>query len=197
MDVTRRSIFDMAISPTLFVFTFDNAPSFAEAHHAMYAALFVVGTCAALNLAGIRIIGITSLWLLFLLSSPPLDRPALACWRGRFCRAASGDWRECRPLGAGLVAMSNYMGWDIASTIAQEDERPQRTYPRAMIAASSWFRSRIFFLSSPCTLLARPPPPSPKTVPGLPWLPLGGTIKGIQLAPFPRFPSQIINTFDM
>jgi amino acid transporter len=33
------------------------------------------------------------------------------------------------------VAMWNYMGWDNASTIAQEVERPQRTYPRAMIAA--------------------------------------------------------------
>ena len=27
------------------------------------------------------------------------------------------------------------MGWDNASTIAQEVERPQRTYPKAMIAA--------------------------------------------------------------
>src|SRR5205814_6652055 len=29
----------------------------------------------------------------------------------------------------------NYMGWDNASTIAAEVERPQRTYPRAMLAA--------------------------------------------------------------
>jgi len=38
-------------------------------------------------------------------------------------------------LGGVMVAMWNYMGWDNASTIAQEVERPQRTYPRAMIAA--------------------------------------------------------------
>ena len=38
-------------------------------------------------------------------------------------------------LGGVLVAMWNYMGWDNASTIAQEVERPQRTYPEAMIAA--------------------------------------------------------------
>jgi len=31
--------------------------------------------------------------------------------------------------------MWNYMGWDNASTIAQEVERPQRTYPKAMLAA--------------------------------------------------------------
>jgi len=34
-----------------------------------------------------------------------------------------------------LVAMWNYMGWDNASTIAREVERPQKTYPKAMIAA--------------------------------------------------------------
>jgi len=38
-------------------------------------------------------------------------------------------------LGGVLVAMWNYMGWDNASTIAQEVDHPQRTYPRAMIAA--------------------------------------------------------------
>jgi len=31
--------------------------------------------------------------------------------------------------------MWNYMGWDNASTIATEVERPQRTYPRAMLVA--------------------------------------------------------------
>jgi amino acid transporter len=38
-------------------------------------------------------------------------------------------------LGGTLIAMWNYMGWDNASTIALEVERPQHTYPRAMIAA--------------------------------------------------------------
>jgi amino acid transporter len=32
--------------------------------------------------------------------------------------------------------MWNYMGWDNASTIAQEVENPQRNYPRAMVAAT-------------------------------------------------------------
>src|SRR5437764_13388229 len=31
--------------------------------------------------------------------------------------------------------MWNYMGWDNASAIATEVERPQRTYPRAMLVA--------------------------------------------------------------
>ncbi len=34
-----------------------------------------------------------------------------------------------------LVALWNYMGWDNASTVAQEVENPQRNYPRAMAGA--------------------------------------------------------------
>ncbi|PYV84008.1 MAG: amino acid transporter [Acidobacteria bacterium] len=38
-------------------------------------------------------------------------------------------------IGGLLICMWNYMGWDNASTIATEVERPQRTYPRAMLMA--------------------------------------------------------------
>src|SRR5260221_12224926 len=65
------SIFDMAIYPTLFVFYLKQmAPWFGEGNHALYAGLFVVVSCAALNLAGFRGGGITLLWLFFLLSGP-------------------------------------------------------------------------------------------------------------------------------
>jgi amino acid transporter len=132
------SIFDMAIYPTLFVFYLKQmAPWFGVGNHGIYAGLFVVATCAILNLAGIRVVGITSLWLFFLLSAPfalmvvmaPLKMGALA--QGHATPAATG----LGLLGGVLVAMWNYMGWDNASTIAQEVERPQRTYPKAMIAA--------------------------------------------------------------
>jgi amino acid transporter len=132
------SIFDMAIYPTLFVFYLKQmAPWFGDGNHGIYAGLFVVVTCAALNLAGIRVVGITSLWLFFLLSLPfglivllsPLKTGALAEPHAASAGAGMGL------LGAVLVAMWNYMGWDNASTIAQEVERPQRTYPKAMIAA--------------------------------------------------------------
>ena len=133
------SIFDMAIYPTLFVFYLKQmSPWFAEDHHAILAGLFVVVTCAALNLAGIRVVGITSLWLFFLLSLPfglivLLTPVRLGSFAGDAHTAAGGA--SVGLLGAVLVAMWNYMGWDNASTIAQEVERPQRTYPRAMIAA--------------------------------------------------------------
>jgi amino acid transporter len=38
-------------------------------------------------------------------------------------------------MGGLLICMWNSMGWDNASTIAAEVERPQKTYPRAMLAA--------------------------------------------------------------
>jgi amino acid transporter len=132
------SIFDMAIYPTLFVFYLRQmSPWFGLGNHGIYAGLFVIATCAVLNLAGIHVVGITSLWLFFLLSAPfalivvmaPLKLGALA--ESHTAPAATG----LGLLGGVLVAMWNYMGWDNASTIAQEVERPQRTYPRAMIAA--------------------------------------------------------------
>ena len=132
------SIFDMAIYPTLFVFYLKQmSPWFGVGNHGVLAGLFVVITCAALNLAGIRVVGITSLWLFFLLSAPfalivvmaPMRAGALAGGHATETGAGLGL------LGGVLVAMWNYMGWDNASTIAQEVERPQRTYPKAMIAA--------------------------------------------------------------
>jgi amino acid transporter len=133
------SIFDMAIYPTLFGFYLKQmSPWFGEGNHAILAGLFVVVACAALNLAGIRVVGLTSLWLFFLLSLPfglivLLTPVKLGAFAGGEQAASAGA--SVGLLGAVLVAMWNYMGWDNASTIAQEVERPQRTYPRAMIAA--------------------------------------------------------------
>jgi amino acid transporter len=133
------SIFDMAIYPTLFgIYLKQMSPWFGIGNHALYAGLFVVVTCAILNLAGIRVVGLTSLWLFFLLSLPfalvvvlsPIRMGALAAEPH-----ATSTGVGVGVLGAVLVAMWNYMGWDNASTIAQEVERPRKTYPKAMIAA--------------------------------------------------------------
>jgi amino acid transporter len=128
----------MAIYPTLFVFYLKQmSPWFGDGNHAVLTGLFVVVTCAALNIAGIRVVGITSLWLFFLLSAPFALMVVMAPFRvGAFSapHAASAS-TSLGLLGGVLVAMWNYMGWDNASTIAQEVERPQRTYPRAMLAA--------------------------------------------------------------
>jgi amino acid transporter len=132
------SIFDMAIYPTLFVFYLKAmVPWFGERNHGVLAGLFVVIACAGLNLAGIRVVGITSLWLFFLLSLPFALVVAMTPFKvGAFAEPHSATaGTSLGLLGGVLVAMWNYMGWDNASTIAQEVERPQRTYPKAMIAA--------------------------------------------------------------
>src|SRR5258707_2007368 len=135
------SIFDMAIYPTLFAgYLTQIAPWFRQGHRGVMVGLFVVITCAALNVAGIRVVGITSLWLFFLLSTPFALIVLLSPFNLEAARSASvapvaSALGTVGLLGGILIAMWNYMGWDNASTIAQEVERPQRTYPRPMIAA--------------------------------------------------------------
>ena len=132
------SIFDMAIYPTLFVAYLTRlVPWFAAGHRGEMVALSVVLVCVGLNLAGVRTVGITSLWLFFLLSAPFALIVVMAPFKvGALAHAHIAPVTSTVGLlGGTLIAMWNYMGWDNASTIALEVERPQRTYPRAMIAA--------------------------------------------------------------
>src|SRR6202040_2039563 len=126
------------IYPTLFVAYLTRlAPYFGFGHRGIYVALGVVVVCAALNIAGIRVVGATSLCLFFLLSAPFALIVLLAPFKvGALAAAHTAPVTSTVGLlGGTLIAMWNYMGWDNASTIAQEVERPQRTYPKAMIAA--------------------------------------------------------------
>ncbi len=132
------SIFDMAIYPTLFVAYLTRlVPWFSVGHRGVMVGLGVVTVCALLNIAGIRVVGTTSLWLFFLLSAPfalivflsPLKLGALS---GAVTPPTTST---VGLLGGVLICMWNYMGWDNASTIAAEVDRPQWTYPRAMLVA--------------------------------------------------------------
>ncbi len=132
------SIFDMAIYPTLFVVYMTRMfPWFQEGHRGVLVGLAVVVTCVILNIAGVRVVSTTSLWLFFALSSPFLLIVGLAPFKmGALASAVTKPTTSTVDIIGGLlIAMWNYMGWDNASTIAAEVERPQRTYPRAMLAA--------------------------------------------------------------
>ena len=132
------SIFDMAIYPTLFVAYLTRMfPWFAEGHRGVMVGLAVVVVCTLLNIAGVRVVSTTSLGLFFLLSAPFALIVVLAPFRfGALVHAATTPTTSTVDiLGGLLIAMWNYMGWDNASTIATEVERPQRTYPRAMLVA--------------------------------------------------------------
>jgi amino acid transporter len=132
------SIFDMAIYPTLFVAYLTRMfPWFQQNHRGVFVALGVVIVCALLNIAGVKVVSLTSLWLFFALSAPFAVIFLLAPFKiGALSNAVTRPTTSnVDILGGLLICMWNYMGWDNASTIATEVERPQRTYPRAMLAA--------------------------------------------------------------
>jgi amino acid transporter len=132
------SIFDMAIYPTLFVAYLTRLfPWFSVGHRGVMVGLAVVVACALMNIAGIRVVAISSLWLFFLLSLPFVLIVLIAPLKvGALSGAATAPTTSTVGLVGGLlICMWNYMGWDNASTIAAEVRRPQRTYPRAMILA--------------------------------------------------------------
>ena len=132
------SIFDMAIYPTLFVAYLTRMfPWFQEGNRGWWVALAVVIACALLNIAGVKVVSLTSLWLFFALSAPFVAIVVLAPFKlGALANAVTKPTTSTVDiLGGLLICMWNYMGWDNASTIATEVERPQRTYPRAMLVA--------------------------------------------------------------
>jgi amino acid transporter len=132
------SIFDMAIYPTLFVAYLTRMfPWFQQGDRGWWVALAVVIACAVLNIAGVKVVSFTSLWLFFALSAPFVAIVLLAPFKmGSLANAVTKPTTSTVDiLGGLLICMWNYMGWDNASTIATEVEKPQRTYPRAMLAA--------------------------------------------------------------
>jgi amino acid transporter len=134
------SIFDMAIYPAIFVLYLGKfSPALIEGWLAYAWPLAVVLLCCAWNLRGAPAVGEDSVWMFVLLLSPFAVFLVLALWRGATLHPAM-QWTQPvseSALSTGvLVALWNYMGWDNASTVAQEVENPQRNYPRAMIAST-------------------------------------------------------------
>jgi amino acid transporter len=129
------SIFDMAIYPTLFTLYLARlSPALGQGHMPTLIGGLVIVVCTAVNLRGARAVGMSSVVFTLALLSPF----AILIWNASFLPAASVH--DTKPasldlIGGILVAMWNYMGWDNASTVAGEVERPQRTYPLAMSAA--------------------------------------------------------------
>jgi amino acid transporter len=138
------SIFDMAIYPALFVLYLGKLfPAFTGGWYGYGWSLAVVAACCAWNLLGAPEIGEDSVGLFVLLLAPFAVFVVLGFWHGFTLHPAVQWGGPVSGFGAGsafstavLVAMWNYMGWDNASTVAQEVENPQRNYPRAMIAST-------------------------------------------------------------
>jgi len=147
------SVFDMAIYPTLFVLYLTRlVPSVGQGSHAWLVGLAVVVACAALNVAGVRVVSMTELWMFFLLSAPFLAVVLLAPFNvhslGTVAAAPTGS--HVGLLGGLLICMWNYMGWDNATTIATEVERPSAPIRARSSSPSVSSRSATSSRSRPC-----------------------------------------------
>jgi amino acid transporter len=127
----------MAIYPTLFVaYLVRLFPGFATGHRDVAVGVALVAVCALMNMAGIRVVIDSSIWMFLLLSAPFAIMAIVAPFKhGVLAHVASPAATDFGVLAGLTVAMWNYMGWDNASTIASEVRQPQRTYPLAMLAA--------------------------------------------------------------
>src|SRR6185437_8496915 len=133
------SVFDMAIYPTTFVLYLQHlAPAVITGHRAILLELAVVTAAVLWNLRGAAAVGEGSLKLWIVSISPFLVLVGLAVYLGFLPTHAHASLAH--PAGVGfstaiLVAMWNYMGWDNATTVANEVENPQRNYPRVVLLA--------------------------------------------------------------
>jgi amino acid transporter len=133
------SVFDMAIYPAIFVLYLSRfAPAWTAGYRGTMWALAVVVGCALWNLTGAKKVGQSSVALFCVLLAPfvVLIVAALWTWHGHGTGALLHSVGAPDLAGAISVTMWNYMGWDNASTVAQEVDDPQRNYPRAMLGAT-------------------------------------------------------------
>ena len=118
------SIFDMAIYPAIFVLYLGKFNPLLTAGWIGYLwSLAVVVVCCAWNLRGAPAVGEGSVGMSVLLLAPFAIFVVLGVWRGITVHPAV-QWSQ--PVSSSalstaiLVALWNYMGWDNASTVAQE-----------------------------------------------------------------------------
>jgi amino acid transporter len=139
------SVFDMAIYPVTFVLYLSRvAPTWTAGYRGTLWALAVVVLCAAWNLRGAKAVGEGSVGMFTVLLAPFVVLVAVGFWKG-IMHPGGVDHAmtllrtpvAAPSFAAALsVALWNYMGWDNASTVAQEVENPQRNYPRAMLISA-------------------------------------------------------------
>jgi amino acid transporter len=129
------SIFDMAIYPTLFVSYLSRFfPQATAGWRGILIGAGLIAVAALWNMRGAAFVGGSSVGLGVLLLSPFAVLAVVALFH-RAPAAHPIPLRNVDFLAGILVAMWNFMGWDNLSTIANDVDRPQRTYPAAMAAA--------------------------------------------------------------
>jgi len=126
------SCFDMAIYPTLFLLYLKQvAPSLGSPTVEVAIGVAFIAAGALLNIAGTRAVGGSSVLFALAILGPFAVFVAVA---GIHPAVASKPIIPGGLMAGVLVAMWNTMGWDNACNFANEVDRPQRTYPRAIFA---------------------------------------------------------------
>lgn len=128
------SVFDMTAYLALFVLCLSRLWPPAL-HYGFWIGTAIVIISVAWNLCGAKPVGEGSLLLVILLLAPFVPMIFFALARHAPAAAQPAQPAERDLLAGILIAMWNYMGWDNASTIAEEVDRPQRNYPRVMLLA--------------------------------------------------------------
>jgi amino acid transporter len=129
-----NSVVDMALYPTLFVLYLARVwPRVAGGATALEIGWAVIIACAVVNILGIRVVGYVSFALTAALLIPIAALSALSLGGPTLATSASARAGEADLLGGILIAMWSYSGWEEASTIAGEVDRPQRNYPIVML----------------------------------------------------------------
>jgi len=132
------SLFDMALYPTTFILYLSRIwPAAGGGTLSIWIGVGLIAVCVGINLLGIRLVGAGSLGMTLTMLLPFAILVAIGfCLHPQVAAAVSTAPAVKISWIAGIyVVMWNYMGWDNASTIAGEVDRPQRTYPLAMLGA--------------------------------------------------------------
>lgn len=145
------SLFDMAIYPTLLVTYLGRLfPALADTSlgtPGWWAGFAMIALSVFWNIRGSRAVGYASLVLgaalllpfvamlgaTLLGFGPVSNAEAFALLSAPAPHDHNGLSGAPLWIGGVMLCMWNYMGWEFASTVASEVERPQRTYPKAMI----------------------------------------------------------------
>lgn len=132
------SFFDMALYPALFVaYVGTLFPSLATGAAPILLGLGMIVVCTGWNILGARAVGRSSVVLAIVLLGPFAVLTVIALFHSGPATSPPVPLARVDILGGILVAMWNFMGWDNLSTIAGEVDRPQKTFPLAMLGAVS------------------------------------------------------------
>jgi len=132
------SLFDMALYPTFFtMYLVRLVPALAAWPAApIVIGALVIAIAAAYNITGARAVGDGSAVITALLMAPFVVIVGMVVFGHLVPEAPHARPALATDMAGGVVvAMWNYMGWDNASTVAGEVDRPQQTYPRAVFIA--------------------------------------------------------------